>query len=396
MFVSLWWVFLILVLLVGMLFKIPLLAGAAIILLLISFLAVWWMRKALVGLDYRRRLVYRRGYPGEEIPMLAEIENRKFLPLSWVEVDDPLPLAIAPREEDLLQPSHIVDMGVLVNYFSLRWYERKRYRYSLLLRKRGVYPIGPARIQSGDLFGLFETQTTDEFNVDYVTVFPEPLSIQVLQLPSDDPLGERKARRRLYEDPNLVMGVRDYQPNDDFRRVHWPYTARTGQLQVKVYQPVSTRVMVVCLNASTMVNYWEGMLPDLLEHTLRVTAALLQQGLEDGYQVGLVSNGCLAHADRPFRVPPGRSAGQLAHLLTALAGVTMFVSGPFDRFLRSEAMRLPYGAHLVIITGILYPALNETIIRLKNRGWRLTVISFDQQPLPKIPGIHAIHLPYTR
>jgi uncharacterized protein (DUF58 family) len=145
-----------------------------------------------------------------------------------------------------------------------------------------------------------------------------------------------------------------------------------------------------------MVNYWEGMLPDLLEHTLRVTAALLQQGLEDGYQVGLVSNGCLAHADRPFRVPPGRSVGQLAHLLTALAGVTMFVSGPFDRFLRSEAMRLPYGAHLVIITGILYPALNETIIRLKNRGWRLTVISFDQQPLPKIPGIRAIHLPYTR
>ena len=104
MFVSLWWVFLIMVLLVGMLFKIPLLAGAAIILLLISFLAVWWMRRALVGLDYHRRLVYRRGYPGEEIPMLVEIENRKFLPLSWVEVDDPLPLAIAPREEELLQP----------------------------------------------------------------------------------------------------------------------------------------------------------------------------------------------------------------------------------------------------------------------------------------------------
>ena len=119
-------------------------------------------------------------------------------------------------------------MGVLVNYFSLRWYERKRYRYSLLLRKRGVYPVGPVRLQSGDLFGLFETQMTDEFNVDYITVFPEPLSIQALQLPSDDPLGERKARRRLFEDPNLVMGVRDYQPNDDFRRVHWPYSAEPG------------------------------------------------------------------------------------------------------------------------------------------------------------------------
>ena len=396
MFSSFWWLFLFLVLAAGLLFKIPVLAGAAIVLLLISALAVWWRKRSLEGLIYRRRLVYRRGYPGEEIPMLVEAENQKLLPLSWVQVDDPLPLAIAPRAEEQLHPSHVADMGVLVNYFSLRWYERKRYRYSLLLRKRGVYPIGPARLESGDLFGFFDTQAVEEFNVDYITVFPEPLAIQALQFSSDDPLGERKAKRRLYEDPNLVMGVRDYQPTDDFRRVHWPSTAHTGKLQVKVYQPVSTRVMVACLNASTVANYWEGMVPDLLEHILRVTAAVVQQGLADGYQVGLVSNGCLAHADRPFRVPPGRSAGQLAHLLTALAGVTMFVSGPFDRFLRSEAMRLPYGAHLVVVTGILYPALNETIIRMKNRGWRLTLISFDPQPLKQIPGVHCVHLPYTR
>ena len=31
------------------------------------------------------------------------------------------------------------------------------------------------------------------------------------------------------------------------------------------------------------------------------------QAVEDGYSVGLFSNSCLAHADQPFRIPPGRS-----------------------------------------------------------------------------------------
>ena len=129
------------------------------------------------------------------------------------------------------------------------------------------------------------------------------------------------------------MGVRDYHPEDDFRRMHWPATAHTGQLQVKVYQPASAQVMMVCLNVSTLAHYWEGILPELLEHLVRVTASIVQQGLQDGYRVGLVSNGCLAHADQPFRVPPGRSPDQLAHLLSTLAGVTPLVTGSFDRFL---------------------------------------------------------------
>lgn len=394
--ISAWWIFLLLVFLAGMFLRIPILSGAAVVLVLFSLLARWWQRQALQGVIYRRRLIYRRGFPGEQIPLMVEVENRKFLPLSWLEVDDPVALAVAPREEGVLQPTHISDIGVLINFFSLRWFERKRYHYNLYLRKRGVYPIGPPRLESGDLFGLFDAHTVDEDQIEYVTVFPEQIPAQTLRLPSDDPLGERRTRRRLYEDPNLVMGVRDYQPTDDFRRVHWPYTARMGELQVKVYQPVSTRVMVVCLNVSTMVNYWEGIQPDLLEYILGVTSTIIQRGLQDGFQVGMVSNGCLAHADRPFRVPPGRSPGQLSHLLTALAGVTMFASAPFDRFLRAEAMRMPYGASLVIVSGVVYPALVETIVRLKNKGWRMTLVSFEPQAPPKITGVQTAHLPFSR
>ncbi|MBN2549961.1 MAG: DUF58 domain-containing protein [Anaerolineales bacterium] len=359
----------------------------------ISGLARWWQRRSLDQVSYNRRFIYRRGFPGESLSLQLEVENRKFLPISWLRVFDPLPRLVGPSDENLLSPTHMPDIGTLLSLFSLRWYERDRRTYELLLRKRGIYKLGPARLESGDLFGLFERQREDD-QADYLTVFPQPFPFQAMQLPTSNPFGDRRARRRLYEDPNQPMGVREYQPEDDFRRIHWPATARTSQLMVRVFQPISAQVMVICLNVVTFPHYWEGTDPELLEHLVRVTATLVQHGLESGYRVGLISNGCLAHADQPFRVPPGRSPEQLVHLLTALAGVTPFSAGSFERFLINEATRLPYGATLVIVTGLVDQSLPETILRLRQHGRQVMLFSFARQAPPVIPGVTIYHSPF--
>lgn len=388
-----WWPFLGLFFLIGILLRDYPLVAFVILLAVISGLALGWRKAALKGLDYRRKLHYRRGFPGETIELRVQVENRKPLPLSWVKAQDALPAAVGPSDEQLLTLTHIPELGLLESVFSLRWFERDRRDYELLLRKRGLYRIGPLALASGDLFGLFEISREDEY-YDYLTVFPTPLPFDELRLPSDDPFGDRRSRRRLYEDPNQPMGVRDYHPEDDFRRIHWPATAHTGQLQVRVYQPISARVMVICLNVSTFSRYWEGIYPDLLEHLLSVTATLAQQGLRDGYRVGLISNGTLAHADQPFRVPPGRSREQLAHLLSVLASVTPIVTGSFDRFLMAEAPRLPFGATLVVVTALLTPEIQEALLRLKEHGHRLTIFSFSDQVPQEIPGMTIYHRPF--
>jgi uncharacterized protein (DUF58 family) len=388
-----WWPFLILVFFLAIFTRSYPLAAFAIMLLAISGLAFWWRKHALDGVTYQRRLIYRRGYPGERLQVQLEIENRKFLPTPWLRVQDMIPTAVGPEEADALKTTHSADLGLLVSLFSLRWYERDRRMFTLLLRRRGVYRLGPPLLESGDLFGVFElTQEPEQY--DYLTVFPQPLLFQALQLPAADPYGDQRAHRRLYEDPNQPMGVRDYHAEDDFRHIHWPATARTGELQVKVYQPVSARVMVVCLNVSTFPHYWEGTHPELLEYLVRASAALVEQGLKDGYRVGLVSNGCLGHSDQPFRVPPGRSPAQLAQLLTALAGVTPFVTGSFERFLMAEAPRLPLGATLLIVTGLMSQGLAETILRLRQHGRQIALLCFSPVKPPAIPGVKIYHRPF--
>lgn len=389
-----WWLFLASLFVLGALLKVYLLAIFAVMLAVISVLARWWQKRALIGVIYRRRPFYWRGFPGEKINLRIEVENRKLLPISWLRIHDPWPYTVGPEDDTQLVPTENPDIGLLVNLFSLRWFERVRRSYTLLLRKRGVYRVGPARLESGDLFGIFE-QSGLTGEAEFLTVFPEPLQFSELRLPAEDPFGDRRVRRRLYEDVNQPMGVRGYHPEDDFRRVHWPASAHIGELQVKVYQPVSAKVMVVCLNVTTSPHYWEGYYPELLEHLVRASAAIIQRSLEDGYRVGLISNGSLAHSDQPFRIQANRSPGQLGHLLQTLAGVTPFVIGPFDRFLRAEMPRLPYGASLVIVSGTMTPALAETILQLKQHGRRVTLLSFTTQDPPLIPGVQVLHRPFV-
>jgi uncharacterized protein (DUF58 family) len=381
------------VFILGIILKVPLLVALSTALIVVIGIANWWQKHSLDNVEYRRRFHYTRSFPGETVPLRLEVENRKILPLSWLRVLDPWPKSVGPEDEEVLAPSHIPDKGFLSNVFSLRWYERARRTYTLLFRKRGSYAVGPARLDSGDLFGFFDRY--DEIGpVEHLTVFPSLVPFSELDLPAEDPFGDLRSRRRLFEDPNRPMGVRDYHPEDSFRRVHWPATAKTGDIQVKVFQPTSARVLVLCLNVSTFARHWEGVYPELLEHLVSVSATIVSQGVQDGYQVGLISNGCLAHADQPFRIPPGRTPQQLAHLLQALAGVTPVVISPFDRFLRREIPRVPYGATLIILTAVTTPELAETLVQLKRKERRLTLVSLSPDAPQEIPGLHIIHRPY--
>jgi uncharacterized protein (DUF58 family) len=264
--------------------------------------------------------------------------------------------------------------------------------YTLLL-ETGIFSIGPAKIDSGDLFGIFE-KSKILYKPQYITIFPTLLPFNKLEFPAEDPFGDRRSVRRIFEDENRPMGIREYRPEDGFRRVHWPATARTGHLQVKVYQPTTGQVMVVCLNVSTFSRHWEGIYPDLLEHLVNVAATMVDEGIRQGYKVGLVANGCLAHADQPFRVPPGRSPQQLATLLQALAGVTSVVTGSFDRFLLREIPRVQYGSTLIILTAITNPELVSSLLQLKRHERRITLYSLAEELPPLIPGIRTIHQPF--
>lgn len=387
-----WLQLLIFIFLIGILLDAPWLIYFSAAVLVIIWLSFWWRDQALKGVSYRRRFHYTRGFPGEKSEVRLTIANQKILPVSWLRSSDLWPNAVGPEDESTLGLTHMQSAGALMNLYSLRWFERHTRVYPLLFRMRGIYEVGPVTLEAGDFFGLYERRQVEP-QTELLTVFPRILPLSQLRLPAEDPFGDRKARRPLFEDPNLAMGIRDYHPEDGFRRIHWPATARTGSLQTRVFQPVVARTLVVCLNISTHQQHWMGYDAEILERLVSVSATLVNQGIENGYSVGLFANGCLAHADQPFRLQPGKSPGQLAHLLTALAGVTPYVAAPFESFLIHAMSEIPFGSTLVIVTALLPENLQDTLMRLRRYRPNILLMSLAAAPPPDLPGIQTVHLP---
>jgi uncharacterized protein (DUF58 family) len=250
-------------------------------------------------------------------------------------------------------------------------------------------------LRSGDPFGLFHT-TQKGAEEERLVVFPEVRPIEDLGLRAEDPFGTRSSIRRLFEDVTQPIGVRDYRPGDGFRRIHWPASARVGELQSRVFQPVSGADLIVCLNVTTLARYWMGYIPELLEELVRSAASLIMAAYEGGYRVGLISNGSVARGAQPFRIPPGRSPRHLPQILEMLAGLTPFVSSPFEQFLLRQAPHLEYGSTLVVVTGITPPERVEAVLRLRARSRRCAVLSLGEESPPFIPGVDVIHRPYNR
>ncbi len=367
---------------------------AALGMLLLGVVGVsWsWNRLALCGVEYRRRLSERRIFAGETVTLELSVTNRKPLPLSWLRIEDECSTNLTVLDAELL-PSSQPTVGHLTSLLALRWYERVRWRIHLRGDARGYYHLGPARLSSGDLFGIFRRRASLE-RQDTLIVYPRMYSLEALGLPSKDPFGDSRAPLRIFEDPSRTVGIRDYGAGDPLRRVHWKATARRQQLQVRVYEPATHLQLIICLNVATLAYEWQGMIPELLEQTVSVAASLAAYGAEHKYQVGLVANGSWPRSDQMVKVLPGRSPYQLAHILEALAVVSPMPTARLADLLVKTSARLPWGATLAVVTAVVDEGLLEAMLRLQAAGRRLVLFSLDSRGGASITATTgAVHEP---
>jgi uncharacterized protein (DUF58 family) len=385
----------ILCLLIGLLSRQTALILLGVLLLTVLPISRLWNHFALRRVLYARKLEPRRAFIGETTELTLTIENRKLLPLGWLRVEDEWPenVTFAQKQRDL-HPARRSGRMILEKSFSLRWYERVRLHYVVLCQHRGFHRLGPARMTSGDIFGIFKSQYVFP-RYDWLIVYPKVLPIDELGLPPKDPFGETKARERMFEDPSRTIGVRDHFPSDGFRHIHWKATARRQELQVRVYEPTTSFTVMVFLNVATLERYWMGTIPDLLERCISVAASVSSFSVDKRYVTGLTANGSVPHSDQPIKVLPGRDPQQLTRILEALAAVTPVATTSIAQLLARESPKLSWGATLVVVTAIVTEELSSTLLRLHDAGRRLVLISLGKEPPEPLlcDQILTYHLP---
>ncbi len=364
-----------------------------VVLLLIAGISRLWKNVALLGVAYERSFDRTRVFPGEPIQMSMHMINDKPLPLTWVQIRDTLPVAIEQESVLAQTASEIIGQYTWQITLSMAGHETIEREVTLRFPKRGFYKLGPVSYASGDIFTLF-TLTRDHDYRDQLVVYPQIYPLAELGLPPKEPFGEVKVRRSLFTDPIKTQGIRDYQPGDRFRDVHWKATAVRGHLQTKVYDPSTGMTIAVFLNVATFTRHWMGFDPEQLERAVSVTGSIANYGIQQGWGVGVYANGSVPNSDQPIRVPPGRSPDQLGHVLEALAAVTEFGTSSIEKMILRESTNLPWASTLVLVTAIVTEEILVTLIRLKEAGRRVTLVSLADEPPPKgLGNILSYHIP---
>ena len=381
MFNQSWIHFAILMLIVGVLLRANDLIILAALLLVIIPVAWAWHRVALWRVTYERVVNEHRVFVGETIQLSTRVSNRKILPLAWITIDDQFPAILAPNCK-ALAPSHIPLTGYLSQRAALGAFERARWSYQIECNQRGYYALGPARVRSGDLFGLFEREWLSP-RVDKLIVYPRVLPMEDWGLPPKDPLGDVKSRVPIFDDATRPRGVRDYHPDDAPKHIHWRATARRGELQVKLYDPTIAYQWILFVNVATFAQTWQGTDPILLERVIALAASLANFGAEHKYAIGLVANGTWPDSDQRLKILPSRDPNHLRHILEALSAITSFVVTPIETLMRNETSTLPWGATLVMITGIVTDEILAEMLRLRRACRRLALISLDETWSPR-------------
>jgi uncharacterized protein (DUF58 family) len=389
----------------------PLLFIAGLLALALAAIPELWYRFCFAGLVYKRQLSERRVFFGETITVRQSVENRKPLPLPWLEVEDEFPEALTiqgGRLERTLKPRRVL----LVSTLSLWWYQRVSRRYHVQCAARGIFTLGPLQLRSGDPFGLLTREQHLE-QQDTFLVYPLVLPIERFGLPAHHPFGEPRAPRRLLEDPSRVIGVRDWQPEDDLRRVHWSATARAMRLQSKVYEPTTTYTLALFVNVNTFANPVLGINPPLLELTISAAASVASWATEQGYAVGLYSNGLQAlkeadEEDTPalsaeravdarqamrVRLPPASRPEQLPRILESLARLIPYFGSPMEDMLATEQRSLPVGSTIVLVSAAaaVIPEQVSMLLQMQAHGHAVALLLSGNAPIDA-PGLPVYRL----
>ncbi len=259
---------------------------------------------ALRGIEVRRRLP-RELYAGDDNPVLLEIGNRqKRIPAFALVVED---LLFEPAElsskgssrqeseyesrscfEPVHQRSDRPDKAPAVGRtFALRVGPRQSEmrRYAFRPARRGPVEFAGYRVSTRFPFGLFlKFRTLEDF--EQALVFPE---VEPLRTPP--PIGDAvDAGAGSATDAGLgsdVSGLRDFEPGDSLRRVHWKSSLRRGSPLVAQVEDERETQVEVTLRTATQSPSQHTTARQSFEQRVRRAASEVVRHLAAGLEVAV-------------------------------------------------------------------------------------------------------------
>lgn len=407
---SSWLVGILLLLLLALAFQLGMVAYAIYVLLAVMLISRFLSARWGDALDANRECSRLEASVGDEVAVRVHVVNQGSLPVAWTLLED-----LLPRRALLHRPPALQISGRRVLLTVLRGGETKQVLYQIQCNRRGYYQIGPLVMETGDLFGLhrrYHVATDPHF----LLVVPKVAPLDGYDVASRRPIGEVKMSYRLYEDPTRIAGVRAYQAGDPLNRIHWAATARTGELQSKVYEPSTVAGATLLLDFHEVSHAAQNE-PFRSELAVTAAASIANALFEMRQQVGLITNardaadrirlegwehdlrsrqaaqaaaGMMADSDRlrPLIVETRRGPEQLVQIIKTLARIELTDGLTLMELISETSSRMPRDATVLAILPQVTPAAAIALGTLKRRGFAVAAVLniFDRNDFADASG----------
>jgi uncharacterized protein (DUF58 family) len=247
--------------------------------------------------------------------------------------------------------------------------------------------LGPATVALTSALGAFRWEP-EPVSLPAVPTVPLPDSFTArVAVPHPDGLvGQNRSHHP--GDGGELDQIRPFRFGDRLRRVHWPVSARTGQLHVTATHADQDTEILLLVDAMHDIGRSEGVdgSGSSLDNAVRAAGAVAEHYLRAGDRVGLI---VLGARDLP---PVTAAAGpnHLRRLLDALARTTVADGTVSDeKRLRSQLRHhVSAGTLVVILTPAVSPDVLAHAVDLSRRG--ISVVTVDTLPAalatPDIPS----------
>ena len=269
-------------------------------------LLYFWNRSMIRGIEVEVRRQDQRVSRGRALHGRVIVRSRSWLPKIWLEVHDHSTL-----------PDHVTNRVVTLGRRGV-----DVWRYETAARRRGLYELGPVTVTATDPFGFFRMSRT--------------FGVRSANLP-----GDGRFRRRTQNVTPNVSGLRAYEAGDSLSRVHWPATARTGNLMVKLFELDPASDIWVLLDLEGAVHFGEGD-DGTEEAAVMVAASVIRYFITQNRSVGVIAY------DDDLRVnEPSRGGNHYTRLLESLALARAVGDVPLSQLLLEESRK--FGRHTTVV-----------------------------------------------
>lgn len=231
--------------------------------------------------------------------------------------------------------------------------------YTVRSALRGRHQLGPLGVRVQDPFGLARRDAVLEGTADHV-VLPQVTALTANRKPSSGVGSEGEQAHLIALHGEDDVTIREYRDGDDLRRIHWPATARTGELMVRQEDRPAQRRAVVLLDPRPEAHAGNGPASSF-EWAVRATASVAVHLHHFGYAVHLV---CVE------TVADGRASAAMAaeEILDVLSVTATRPDNGDDDLLHAAQSLSAAGGLVVVVLGASDPRVTGRVATLRQPG----------------------------